>query len=314
MREITEPFGSDEPVRHPISVASAQTGLSRDVIRVWERRYRAVEPMRSSGGQRVYSEEDIERLRLLAAATKHGRNISMVARLGTEQLVRLAKEDQSKQPQVEFDSESSTATDVDVALVHIIQLDGASLDAQLRRAIRRSGEPWFLEQLAPALMRAVGDGWATGALSIAHEHLTSAVVIAILLETVRAVPSVSSAPKLVVATPSGDRHAIGAALVAAAASIEGWSIVYLGADVPAADISAAAASIHARAVALSVVYAEDRERVLAELRSVRAQLGARVHFLVGGAAGALLAEEFRSDRVTFCGSLRDVRAEFRRIA
>ncbi|PKL92294.1 MAG: transcriptional regulator, partial [Gemmatimonadetes bacterium HGW-Gemmatimonadetes-1] len=62
-----------------MALVAERTGLSRDVLRAWERRYGAVSPARSDGGQRLYSDEDIERFRLLAAATQHGRTISLVA-------------------------------------------------------------------------------------------------------------------------------------------------------------------------------------------------------------------------------------------
>src|SRR5678815_2708765 len=81
----------DEP-HHPIGVASERTGLSPDVLRVWERRYGVVEPHRSSGGQRVYSDSDIERLSLLHRATKGGHGISHVASLSKSRLEELVRD------------------------------------------------------------------------------------------------------------------------------------------------------------------------------------------------------------------------------
>lgn len=79
--------------RHPIAVVSERTGLSQDVLRVWERRYGAVQPERGPGGQRVYSDADIERLGLLQAATRAGRSISQVVRLTTDEIAALVGED-----------------------------------------------------------------------------------------------------------------------------------------------------------------------------------------------------------------------------
>lgn len=99
--------------------------------------------------------------------------------------------------------------------------------------------------MVPRTVRAVADaqrgrrlGWR--ATDDRNEHLATAAVIALALETIHAVPALPSAPRLVVATPSGEPHAVGAAISAAAASIDGWSIVYLGPDMPDADIAAAA--------------------------------------------------------------------------
>lgn len=300
------------PASHPISVVAARTGLSCDVLRVWERRYGAVEPIRTPGGQRRYSDAHVQRFRLLAAAIGHGRTIGLVARLGTEELARLVAEDEAQLSPKHPGPIPPVAEVVDSALAAVVALDGPALDSQLRRAIALEGVPWFLEQLAPALMRAVGDRWVAGRLSIAHEHLASAAVIAVILETVRAVPPLPAAPRVVVATPSGEHHSMGAALAAAAASLQGWSIVYLGADVPHADIGAAATATEARAVVLSVNYVEDRARIVAELRALRGTLDEAVPLFLGGAAAPGLAAAVGSHHITLCESLTQLRSELAR--
>ena len=295
------------PKGHPISVVAMRTGLSRDVLRVWERRYAAVEPMRTPGGQRRYSDAHVHRFRLLASATRHGRTISQVAHLDTDALARLVAEDDAALPRVVPNPTPVDARGMDAALAAIVALDAPALDAQLRRAIARDGVLPFIEKTAPALMRAVGDGWVSGRLSIAHEHLASATVLAVILETVRAVPASRSAPRVLVASPSGERHAVGAALAAAAAALEGWAVVYLGADVPAADIATAAAATGAQAVALSIVYVEDWSHLLAELRELRDQLGASVPLLIGGAGTAQVASELHERGIHICASMAELR-------
>ncbi|MBA2290840.1 MAG: cobalamin B12-binding domain-containing protein [Gemmatimonadales bacterium] len=303
-KPITQPDAA-----HPISVVAARTGLSRDVLRVWERRYGAVEPIRTPGGQRRYSDTHVERFRLLAAAIGHGRTIGLVARLGTEELTRLVAEDEAQFSPQYPDGIPDVAGAMEAAMASIVALDAPALDAQLRRAIAHEGVPWFVEVLVPALMRAVGDRWVAGRLTIAHEHLASASVIAIIMETVRALPPRPAAPRVVVATPSGDQHAMGAALAAAAASLQGWSIVYLGADVPHADIGAAAAVTDARAVALSITYVEDRARILAEVRALRGSLNETVPLLIGGAGMECIAAAVGGRNITLCDSLRQLRSE-----
>ncbi len=308
MRTVTGP-STPPPARHPISVVAARTGLSRDVLRVWERRYGAVEPIRTSGGQRRYSDAHVERFRLLAAAIGHGRTIGTVAQLGTEELVRLVAEDEAQRSPQRPGGTPSVAGVLDTAMAAIVALDAPALDAQLRRAIALEGVPWFLEMLVPALMHLVGDRWVAGRLSIAHEHLASAAVIAIIRETVRAVPPLPAAPRVVAATPSGEHHAMGAALAAAAASLQGWSIVYLGADVPHADIEAAATATHARAVMLSITYVEDRARIISEIRALRGTMNDAVPLLVGGAGAAGLVAAVGGHQITLCESLAQLRSE-----
>lgn len=301
-----------EAAEHPISVVASRTGLSRDVIRIWERRYGAVAPSRSAGRQRLYTDADIGRLRLLAAATRHGRNISLVAGLSDDALARLAADDDTAHASVALGSAPSVERVVAAARVPVAALDAPALDAQLRRVIAREGMGWFLDPFVPAFMRAIGDAWVSGELSIAEEHLASRVVKGLILETVRTAPMPAGAPRVLVATPSGDQHAVGAAMVAATATIEGWAVTYLGVDVPAADIVGAAVSSGARVVALSAVYSGDPQRLVAELRAVRDQLPASVPLVLGGAAAAGAAADFDSRGTILCENLTALRATLSR--
>ncbi|MEP6781342.1 MAG: MerR family transcriptional regulator, partial [Gemmatimonadaceae bacterium] len=256
------PQNSEEGV-HTISVVSERTGLSRDVLRVWERRYQAVEPLRTAGGQRLYSDQQLERFQLLAKATRNGRSIGSIAGLSTAALSKIVEDDESARPSApkvseiaEGDRENGVAAEIaELALTHALALDATSLDRELRRAVGNYGLPMFLEATVPALMRRIGDEWAAERLAIPHEHLASAVVLTILLEAIRSVPEIPGAPRLLVATPAGEEHVVGAALIAAAAALDGWSVLFLGANVPAVDLVLAAHGV--QALALSLVHPHD---------------------------------------------------------
>jgi len=313
---LKQPPETDAAARpaHPIAVVAKRTGLSRHVLRVWERRYAAVEPTRTAGGQRLYSDEQVDRFRLLASVTKRGRNISMVAALPTEELERLAAEDEAQRPAADpVETDGSEHRELaEAAFVHARAFDGSSLDRELRRLIARHGVPCFLEDIVPTLMHRIGDEWQAGRLTIAHEHLASAAVLAIILEAMRAVPEAPGAPRLLVTTPSGERHAVGAALAAAAAALDGWSIIYLGVDVPAADIVVAAAACLATAVAVSIVHTDNPASVVRELQAVRTGLPARVPLMAGGAAAVRLADSIAMDGLVVCTSVADLRSVLQR--
>jgi DNA-binding transcriptional MerR regulator/methylmalonyl-CoA mutase cobalamin-binding subunit len=300
---------------HTISVVAERTGLSRDVLRVWERRYRAVEPQRSAGGQRVYSDDDLHRFELLAAATRQGRSISSVAALSTEALHKLLRDDAAHATRSTFDIVLPAGTAhrevADQALRHALALDASSLERELRRAIGRYGLPTFLEDIVPALMHRIGDEWVAERLAIPHEHLASAVVLAILLDAVRATPETPGAPRLLVATPAGEQHVVGAALIAAAAALDGWTILFLGANVPASDLVMAARGV--RAVALSIVHAHDASLTLREMHAVRAALPSDVPIIAGGAAAVRLQDALGEPGVTVCRDVSEAREVFSRI-
>ncbi len=308
------PSHADGLDNHPIAIVSQRTGLTQDVLRVWERRYGAVNPARGPGGQRVYTSADIERLRLLQAATRAGRSIGQVAQLCIATLSQLLEEDSAAHelrapaPAGALDVGLLIATGLAFTKAH----EPALLNDHLRRAVVSVGIAAFLEDVAVPLLRRVGEEWHAGRLSIAQEHLASSVLHDIIVSVMRSFAPRDDAPRVLVATPAGERHAIGAALVGASAAVHGWHVVYLGADLPASDIAAAAAATDVDVVALSILYVDDMDRVLGEVRDVRALVPATVAVLAGGSGASRLATELTSSGVTVGASIADLGEELRR--
>jgi methanogenic corrinoid protein MtbC1 len=129
----------------------------------------------------------------------------------------------------------------------------------------------------------------------------------------RSFPQRQGAPLVLIATPAGERHAIGAAHVGAAAAVEGWSVLYLGPDLPAREIADAASAASARVVALSLVYVDDSARVLGELRALRSALSPAVWIIAGGAGARALAAELAALDVVVEASIPGLVAQLRRI-
>jgi len=279
-----------EVARHPIGVVVERTGLSQDVVRVWERRYGAVTPARGPGGHRLYSDADIARLRLLQAVTRAGRSIGQVASLSPLELERLAAEDASEAA-ASIATPDDSAEHVDQAFALVLALDGPGVEGLLRRSLTRGGLRSFVDRTALPLLRRIGDGWHRGEVTIAQEHLASGIIQDILLETMRGTGVPADAARLVVATPAGERHSIGAAITGALAAADGWRVIYLGADLPADEIAAAAASVNAAFVAVSMVHTPDRPRLLRELRTLREQVPAGVEVIAGGSGAQLLKRD-----------------------
>lgn len=316
--------------RHPVRVASQRTGLSPDVLRVWERRYRAVEPARTPGRQRLYSDRQLERLTLLARATSRGRAISQLTRIELDALRELVASDELAAQKPGTSSPDSNAAHgtgggaadttalIAAALAAVKAFDGATLEALLRTEAVRRGTDDTIDLIIAPFITAVGDRWHAGEFTVANEHLATAVVRRVLGWMFAQVSSPTSAPALVVATPSGQQHELGAMLVAAAASTRGWRVVYLGAGVPAEAIADAAATVGAQAVALSLVFPSADPVVAHEVRALHGALPPSVPIIAGGAAapsyaGALAGGNSRV--VRSMGEWRDwLEAGARRIA
>src|SRR6476469_5650063 len=209
---------------HPIAVVAERTGLSQDVLRVWERRYRAVSPDRDASGQRIYTDADLQRLRLLHAATRGGRTIGQIAGLSDKALTTMVTEDAAAR--AERALTTSTPIDetalVDTGLRLTKSLEPGELDGHLRRAVMMLGLTRFLDRVAVPLLRRIGDEWHAGRLSPALGHFAASTLYDIIVERMRSFSPRPDAPSILVATPAGERHAIGAALVGASAAVEGW--------------------------------------------------------------------------------------------
>ena len=300
---------------HPIAVVAERTGMTQDVLRVWERRYGAVQPSRGPGGQRFYSDADVQRLGLLNAAIRAGRSIGQVARMSTEAVATLVEEDMVARDQRALPSAPvpDAADIVDSAFTLARSLDASTLGETLRRAVTVMGITPFIESVVGPLLRRVGEEWHAGRLSLAPEHLVSSIVHDIMTGMMRAFPQRTGAPRVLIATPAGDRHAIGAAIAGVAAAVEGWNVLYLGADLPAKEIADAASAADVRVVALSVVYMDDPSRVLGELRTLRTRLPATVSIIAGGAGARSIAAELSAIDVLVEVGIPGLVAQLRRL-
>ncbi len=299
--------------KHPIGVAAERTGLTPDVLRVWERRYRAVSPDRSEGRQRLYSDDDIERLRLLRLATIPGRGISQVVGLSVGELAQLVEEDASARSRVDAAAPADTGSgseSIARALALVRAFDAAGLEWLLGRVLAEMGLVNFIAAVGAPLLRRVGDEWHAGRVSVGQEHLATSTVRRVIIGAMAVGTAPGDAPRMVVATLAGERHEVGALFVAAVATAHGWAVTYLGADLPAADIAEAARAVGAKVVALSVVAPADRRQILRELESIRGGLPAGVDLVVGGSGAAGLARDLEPagvrvlDRLSELGSAR----------
>jgi len=304
---VTEKATKPEP-RHPIRVVSARTGLPQDVIRIWERRYRCVCPPRGDSGRRLYTDEDVERLRLLKQAVCAGRRISDVAGLELSTLRALVSEDSLQA--------TADATPVDAtkprellgeAMEALENLDRYRLHRVLSDASVEMSGPEFRQQLIVPLLSAIGQRWQEGTLRIVHEHLAT-TIIRTFFATPRNPALTPRAPRIIVTTPAGQYHELGALMACAVAEEMGWDVVYLGAALPAEEIAAAVKQIGAKAVALSLCYRESDSHTLEELTRLRRLVDDDIPIFVGGKATGGMRERLGECGVNCPNDLNEFRA------
>lgn len=265
---------------HPIQVAARRAGLSTYVLRAWEQRYHAVSPQRSASGRRLYSDAEIERLQLLQFATRAGRRIGGVVALPHAELVAICAAD-TDTAAPGYDR-SQAREHYRTCMRAVRQLNASLLESALYNACVMMSLSTLLEEVLGPLLHAIGDECRHGAMRIGEEHMATAVIRS-FLGTLKLHRHVQPAdPRLVVATPAGQMHELGAMMVAVTAVSEGWNAVYLGMDTPADEIAAAAAHTDASAAAISIVYPAGDGRLDQELRRLRRQLGPHIALLAGG--------------------------------
>lgn len=273
---------SFEP-RHPIRVVSQRTGLSSPVLRAWERRYGAVTPSRSEGGQRLYSDADVRRLQLLATAVDGGRTIGLIADLDAEALHALIDADRENPVQMNGEAIPPDEGRVGVALELIEGMRTDELEQLLMRYAVELRPHELVEGVMLPLLQEVGRAWQSGRVHPCTEHVASITIRRFLEWLSSANPSGHEAPLALTGTPAGQRHEFGALLAGVVAAHEGWRVRFLGPDLPAAEVARAVETLGASMIALSAVHPRLDSRGVEEVLELRRALPDFVTVVIGGA-------------------------------
>lgn len=293
---------------HSIAVVEGRTGVSQDVLRAWERRYATVTPARSETGQRLYSDADIERIRLVRAAIMAGRRVSQVSSLSSEELLEITRRDASETAAPTYTAKPGAVPgDVDShlrACLHAVErMNSTATHALLMRAAATLGVREFVDGVAVPLLRSVGASWEKGALRPTHEHVLSVALRRVLSWLLDALPASPEAPLVMFCTLPNQRHEFGAMLAAVVAASRQCRVSYLGPDLPPDDIAHAALQASADVVAVSMLEPVDFNSVRRGLEQLRSSLPHSVDLIAGGHAAIAHAHALATIGVTV---LRDL--------
>jgi MerR family transcriptional regulator, light-induced transcriptional regulator len=281
----SSPEGDAGP-QFPIGTVARRTGLSPHVLRAWERRYGVVEPVRSEGGTRLYSNADVFRLRLLRHAVEAGHSISRVAGLSGEELLKLVGQEAAGELAGDRVGGAGTPERYMVECLEAVEsMDGERVHALLMRAAITLSATDFTERLVVPLLERVGELWESGELCPAHEHVLSSSVQRVLGWILASVTAPGDAPVVVVTTLEGHRHELAALMAATEAVKEGWRVTYLGPDLPASDIATAVEATGASALILSVIRESTEDELREQLGRLRSRIGS-IPVLIGGRGAA----------------------------
>jgi MerR family transcriptional regulator, light-induced transcriptional regulator len=256
-----------------IGELSRRSGYSADVIRAWERRYDLLRPARTAGGYRLYSADDISRLRLMRHYLARGIPTSQAA--GLVHRVQTAALDAN--PGV---PPGDVRKALQVLRDSLEGFDDAAADRTLERLLGVFASGAVLRDVVLPYLREVGERWACGEATIAQEHFASNFLEG-WMHTMARGWNRSGPDRAVLACVPGERHALGLMAFGLALHDLGWRITYLGADAPVAAVEHAADAVAADVVVLSAAQPGTLAGQLDELRRL-----ARRHAVAVGGAGA----------------------------
>jgi MerR family transcriptional regulator, light-induced transcriptional regulator len=272
---------------YTISAASRLSGVSELVIRAWEARYNVVEPERTDSNRRLYSEDDINKLSILGKLTKAGHRIGAIGNLSLEELIRMNSL-ASGVKSASDDGNSYCARVINECIDSIRHFDNRKLEKLFFQSSVELSHPHLMEKIVIPIMERVGDFWRDGIFKVSHEHFASAIIRKFLNNLSDGYNIDENAPKIIVTTPQGQLHEIGALIGASYAGAEGWQVIYLGPSLPAEDIIGVAKETNSKAIYLSMVYPSDDPKLATELRKFSRVSNKMSLFVAGNAAGGYL--------------------------
>lgn len=280
-----------------LSIADVErdTGLSKDTLRIWERRYGFPAPQRDALGERLYHPAQVQRLHLIRRLLDTGHRPGQVVGLTTTQLQALGQAPAPSRRAVGVRQKKKLAPAVaalDPGWMAWLQTNQTET---FRRALQqhwlRHGLAQTVEDLIAPLSVRVGEAWQAGELSVFQEHLYSEVVQAVLREAMAAIDlrtdGAPRGPRVLLTTLPREQHALGLLMAECFLALEGCERRQLGVSTPLAEIVNAAQALQADVVALSCSAQATAQDILQSLRQLRAQLPPGVAIWVGGSATVL---------------------------
>lgn len=256
-----------------IAQVERETGLSKDVLRVWERRYSFPVPERDENGDRIYSLGQVERLLLIKRLMDQGFRPGRLLAMPPDELESIGHQPMSARPIQDAPAQ---------ALARMMANDTPGLRQVLAQLLARQGLHDFVRQALPMLNEAVGDAWASGRLNVFQEHQYTEEIGRLLRTAIGNMPPGNQPPRILLTTVSGEAHGMGLLMAEALLAPEGAQCINLGPQTPTDDVLKAVSAYQAQVLVLSFSIAFPHRHGLNALRLLREGLPEHVEIWVGG--------------------------------
>lgn len=233
--------------KYSIKTVATLTGVNPTTIRAWERRYQFIVPNRTDSGHRLYSDQDVEKIKWIVERQKEGISVSQAI----QQL--------NKAPDIELPKPKERLYDEtlkDDLLEALLKFDERTAHDLINRAFNTfSFEKVTKDIIAPLLME-IGTKWETGKITIAHEHFATAFLRARLSTLSLQMPMNPFLPRIACVCAPGEMHEIGLLFVTLYLRQHGYDVIFLGAGFPKEDLNRALEDIDAKCLIFSCTLSE----------------------------------------------------------
>lgn len=298
-----------KPITLSIAAVERDTGLSKDTLRVWERRYGFPNPERDSIGERAYPLEQVEKLRIIKRLMDAGHRPGRVVPMPVEELQRLT--DSTVDAPQRFDDPPGTP-DLRVYVDLVRDHDMDALRRHLTQAQVKLGLHRFVTEIIAPLNTRVGDAWMRGQMEIFEEHMYTEAVQVVLRSAIGSIPEAIHAgrPRVLLTTFPGEPHGLGLLMAEALFALEGARCLSLGVQTPIWDIVLAAGAHRADIIALGFTGCMNPNQVLEGLGELRSKLPRSTEIWAGGTAPVLHRRAL--DGIVPMASLVNIQTEIQR--
>jgi DNA-binding transcriptional MerR regulator/methylmalonyl-CoA mutase cobalamin-binding subunit len=284
---------NDRSTQAPITVSIAaverDTGLSKDTLRVWERRYGFPQPGRDAFGERTYPLDQVDKLRVIKRLMDQGHRPGKIIGFPVEHLQQLAESTTAAPARAVENSDQFEDLQgfIDLVKQHKVE----ELRRQLSQSLLRVGLSRFVIEIVAPLNEMVGDAWTRGYFEIFEEHLYTESIQVMLRNAINTIPSPGKAhagrPRILLTTFPQEPHGLGVLMAEALFALEGSTCISLGVQTPIWDIVLASTAQQVDIVALSFSSSLNANHVLDGLAELRAKLPPAIEIWAGGSCPVL---------------------------
>lgn len=267
----------DQPILLPINAVERESGVSKELLRMWERRYGFPAPLRDAQGDRIYPMEQVSKLRLLRRLIDYGFRPGKIIAQEIPDLERLLRS-QGK-------SSHDISPELEKELLKLLKTrDPSQVRDYLAHQLIKMGLQTFILEFLQHANFIVGDAWMRGMVEVHEEHLFTEQVQSLVRQAIGNLSEASGSPRILLTTPPEEQHTLGILMTEAMLRLDNVDAVCYGAQLPVREIAQAVTKNKINIVALSFSASYPTTKAIEFLEELRFRLPMAVDIWGGGAS------------------------------